>query len=362
MTKVRILNPASQYGRTQLQLIGRYENNNDGWDLSNGRNNIIFATQIAKDATIIDRNAIQSYNGDLGIFSIGYSANVPVLVVKSNGNVGIGTSSPNHPLHVVTGSGTYSAPLYAYHHTGGPWQNYNGGTWSTTVNLISIRANEGVIAQRMYIMSDERIKETITDIQDNEALVKFRQLKPKKYKYKDKLKYGDNEVYGFIAQEVSSILPNAVTLEKDYIPDVMLTAEVILYDDCSKLKTLENHNLNVNDIIRCKTSYYKDIDNIKILEVIDDKTIKVDYIFNTDELKFNDMDNIIIIYGKYVEDFNVLNKETIWTLTTSALQEIDREMQQEKQKVITLENKVLTLENTITNLVSRIETLEQTNT
>jgi hypothetical protein len=74
------------------------------------------------------------------------------------------------------------------------------------------------------------------------------------------------------------------------------------------------------------------------------------------------MDNIIIIYGKYVEDFNVLNKETIWTLTTSALQEIDREMQQEKQKVITLENKVLTLENTITNLVSRIETLEQTNT
>jgi hypothetical protein len=230
------------------------------------------------------------------------------------------------------------------------------------VNLISIRANEGLIAQRMYIMSDERIKETITDIQDNEALVKFRQLKPKKYKYKDKLKYGDNEVYGFIAQEVSSILPNAVTLEKDYIPDVMLTAEVILYDDCSKLKTLENHNLNVNDIIRCKTSYYKDIDNIKILEVIDDKTIKVDYIFNTDELKFNDMDNIIIIYGKYVEDFNVLNKETIWTLTTSALQEIDREMQQEKQKVITLENKVLTLENTITNLVSRIETLEQTNT
>ncbi|NDB81011.1 hypothetical protein EB155_14220, partial [archaeon] len=87
-------------GRTQLQLIGRYENNNDGWSLSNGRNNIIFATQIAKDATIIDRNAIQSYNGDLGIFSIGYSDG-PALVVKSNGNIGIGTTNPSNKLHVA---------------------------------------------------------------------------------------------------------------------------------------------------------------------------------------------------------------------------------------------------------------------
>ena len=130
----------------------------------------------------------------------------------------------------------------------------------------------------------------------------------------------------------------------------MLTAEVLILDKKSKLTTNENHNLNQNDIIRCKTSKYQDLDNIKVLEVIDEKTIIIDYIFNEEEIKFQDADNVIIIYGRLIEDFNVLNKETIWTLTTSALQEVDRQLQQEKNKIIIQQKQINELETKYNNL------------
>ena len=118
----------------------------------------------------------------------------------------------------------------------------------------------------------------------------------------------------------------------------MITAEVLILDENkSLLTTNENHNLNQNDIIRCKTSRYQDLDNIKVLEVIDEKSIIVDYIFNEEEIKFQDADNVIIIYGRLIEDFNVLNKETIWTLTTSALQEVDKQLQYEKNRISKIE-------------------------
>ncbi len=69
MTKLRILNPASLYGRTQIQLVGRFYNNNDFWNLSNFRNGILFSIQTSKNSAIVYKNAIQSKNGDLGILS-----------------------------------------------------------------------------------------------------------------------------------------------------------------------------------------------------------------------------------------------------------------------------------------------------
>ena len=89
---------------------------------------------------------------------------------------------------------------------------------------------------------------------------------------------------------------------------------------------------------------------VYILEVIDEKTIIIDYIFNEEEIKFQDADNVIIIYGRLIEDFNVLNKETIWTLTTSALQEVDRQLQQEKNKIIIQQKQINELETKYNNL------------
>jgi hypothetical protein len=88
-TTLRILNPASQYGRCQLHIIGRNENGNDGWSLTGGRNNLIFGYQTSLNSAITYPNAIQSLFGALGIFSNGYSSSTPVLTIGANGNVTI---------------------------------------------------------------------------------------------------------------------------------------------------------------------------------------------------------------------------------------------------------------------------------
>ena len=57
-----------------------------------------------------------------------------------------------------------------------------------------------------------------------------------------------------------------------------------------------------------------------------------------------------VIYDRLIEDFNVLNKDTIWTLTTSTLQEVDRQLQQEKNKIIIQQKQINELETKYNNL------------
>ena len=107
-TILRLYNPASSFGRTQLIMVGRYETNNDAWNLTSGRNAMIFGSQTVKDGTISYTNAIQAYNGNLGLFSSAYSSSVPALTLTSGGNVGIGSTTPNTKLEVL-GSGNNSS-------------------------------------------------------------------------------------------------------------------------------------------------------------------------------------------------------------------------------------------------------------
>ena len=46
----------------------------------------------------------------------------------------------------------------------------------------------------------------------------------------------------------------------------------------------------------------------------------------------------IFIYGQKINDFNFLDKTAIFTVATAALQEVDRQLQEERQKVKALED------------------------
>jgi hypothetical protein len=116
-TVVRLNDNASQYGRVQLQMLGRYEAGNDGWSLASGRNNILFQSQISASSTITTNFALQNYGiTRFGILS-SYNANVPALAITgSNNYVGIGTDAPSALLHVsgtsiLTGASTHSSTL-----------------------------------------------------------------------------------------------------------------------------------------------------------------------------------------------------------------------------------------------------------
>ena len=53
----------------------------------------------------------------------------------------------------------------------------------------------------------------------------------------------------------------------------------------------------------------------------------------------------IFVYGQQVDDFHFLKKDAIWTVATSALQEVDRQLQAEKARNDALEARILALEN-----------------
>jgi hypothetical protein len=204
--------------------------------------------------------------------------------------------------------------------------------------------------------SDERIKKNIVDADDVECLETLRLLKPKKYQYKDTIRKGDTYVWGFIAQEVANVLPYATQLRPEVLPNIYELANV----SASNVITFTNFNTsnmesNATTLIRTKGIDGEDHD-IHLAEVIDEHTIRVeedltDWIGTLDETGNVVAGNQLFVYGQEVDDFVYLKKESIWTVATSALQEVDRQLQAEKAKVATLESQ-------LTSVLARLDALE----
>jgi hypothetical protein len=70
--------------------------------------------------------------------------------------------------------------------------------------------------------SDSRIKKDIEDINDDTALNKLLLIQPKTYNYiEEERNKGFGKVYGFIAQQIKEVIPEAVTIiKKEAIPNI----------------------------------------------------------------------------------------------------------------------------------------------
>jgi hypothetical protein len=259
--------------------------------------------------------------------------------------------------------------LYAYHHeasVGNPtptWQQHGGQLWDFDID-ISLKSDFGIISRSFYIMSDERIKTNILDV-PKDALLQCRQLKPKTFTYKDP-SYGTQPVYGFIAQEVSAVIPNSCTLLTDYIPSIMKVVKIHrISTDTTRLIFpigLPSHDLVVGDILSCRDSKGHVLDDITVLEV-DENIVTINRVFTEEQTTFLDPsgfreENLIFVYGKKVNDFHGLNKDAILTVTTAALQEVDKQLQEKKEKTKTLQTHVQTLKQNYHQLLQRILALE----
>jgi len=198
--------------------------------------------------------------------------------------------------------------------------------------------------------SDERIKKNIVDADDAECLETLRLLKPKKYGYKDVVERGEEPVWGFIAQEVKETLPYATQVRKDVLPNIYELSNV----SSSNVITFTNFNTanlesNATTLIRTFGADDEQHD-IHLEEVIDAHSIRVkedltDWTGSVDETGNVVAGNQLFVFGQEVDDFVFLKKESIFTVATAALQEVDRQLQAEKAKVADLLARVTALEN-----------------
>jgi len=340
-------------------------------------------------------------------FNISGSSGYDEMMRVTHTGVGIGTTSPIVPLDVSSyaSSITLGWPMTFLNNSGGGLQRQTGGG-SYTNEEVSIRATHGIWSQTVVggvfgtvSASDARIKKSISDVDDDTALQKLRQLKPKRYKYRDERNRGDRETIGFIAQEVEQIVPEAVTTKTGQtIPSILeiatVTASNILTFSDFSTASLESNTTT----LQCY-----DVNNqpreITIASVLNDRSVQVKedlshWTASVDEtgnvitetqtltLSVEDYDaletdkgawsaqtsesNVIECYtqtktvypgdklyvqGEVVDDFHVLRKETIWALSTAALQEVDRQLQAEKAKVATLDTQ-------LTSVLARLDALE----
>jgi hypothetical protein len=269
-------------------------------------------------------------------------------IYRSSGQVNIGGSTFTRAKLEVNGSyGSYlSFTYYA--------QNTHGGN-SNGVNTYSIYANQRIAAKEFNAHSDRRIKKNIIDINDSSALDKIRLLEPKIYNYIDEKQHGTDTVYGFIAQEVANVLPYAVTVSEGDIPNILRNSNVSVIDNNTVELTLESSveelSLSNTSVINIITDEDKDL-KCNVLSFSENNVITIE---NTGD--FSNVTNAFI-KGEQVNDFHYLNKDAIWAVSTAALQEVNKQLQAEKEKVSTLETRVVTLETQVANLLARVTALE----
>jgi len=188
-----------------------------------------------------------------------------------------------------------------------PPYGYSAGWASYT---LSIKTSNIIFAGNYVLASDERIKRDITDLSSTLGLID--KIKPKTYKYRDTAE-GDRMTYGFIAQELEQVIPEAVITTTDKIPDIMKTADVI--DGVFTLK--ETTDLVEGDLIAIYDDENKRYD-VTITEMISDKSFKINMI--------EDLQDQFFIYGKIVDDFKAIEHNDLLPVMIKGIQELNERL------------------------------------
>jgi hypothetical protein len=305
-------------------------------------------------------------------------------------NVGIGTQSPSPsaPLHVF---GSASNDMYT-----GTARFYNklgqmgavGGSRPDNISIISANAI-WIQGEQLWITSDQRIKTNIVNLSADKMMNIFRTLRPISFDYIDPMKNNNKKHFGFIAQEVNEILPEGISLNTDVIPNNMMKAGITKPSETDEnpsftLKPTDtdislNYLLVTTDkpiIFDISNSYSsKDIYKFKVYcgkewskehdiyirsdyNVIDDKCTYV-IGMKKDVYDVVLMEPTLFVYGQYVYDLHILEHDTIYTVATAALQEVDRQQQADKARIAELEATVATQQSLINDILKRLKTLER---
>ena len=288
------------------------------------------------------------------------------VMISGTTDASIGTTG--HPLTITGYRFTSDAGL-----GGRTALYYSGGSRAIAINghvRMSVKQEYGSwihTGTELWVSSDSRIKMNIVDVPDNLALEQLRNIPCRYYEYIDKISRYGAKTIGFIAQEVKSILPMAVTQETHIIPNIY---KVI---NCNWISVNDTFIMSSTDLPIVNGIKYKfyvsnesDYSDEKIVEI----TGHSDNTFTFDTQYTN-----VFCYGIEVDDFHIIDKNKLFTLNFSATQEIDRiqqthiteiallkaENQQQQTKIATLETENQQQQTKINELTSIIDKLKTAN-
>jgi hypothetical protein len=208
---------------------------------------------------------------------------------------------------VVAGNHQISAVANNLHidcnNTGGLFLNYFNET-------------QGVKIRTVWNASDRRIKKDIEIVDDGEALQKVLALETVKYNYREH--ETEHKIIGFIAQSVAEVIPEAASKGHGY------SAEMMIEVDFSYGQIKENEDGSVEH----------KIEMIGFDDLVEGQIYRLRYERTNTELVYQDggftVNNWVFkstkltIIGKVLDDFVSIDKNQIFALHHSAIQELSR--------------------------------------
>ena len=291
--------------------------------------------------------------------------------INHDGNVGIGTSAPSWPLHIQKATAKSGNHGLSGGSIRSNWANASTNTFDDiysnldAISTISLYIEGGLVVKggQAWVTSDERIKNNITILDDTKALDIINKIECKEYRYIDPFRRKSIKTIGFIAQEVNSVLPNAINILTDYLPDELRIIQNPLWsidNSSNNILTINDLELSGNHTGNCRFYLSNDISG-------NDETM-IDVMVEDDKksFKFKKKYNNVFLWGKEVNDFHTLDKAQIFALHHSAIQELDRkhkrEVESKEEKIASLESRVESLEAFLLTVLSKQEQIITKNT
>jgi len=167
---------------------------------------------------------------------------------------------------------------------------------------------------------------------------------------------------------VSAALPYSVILERECVPNVYELADISngsivltknTTDVFTRVPELDGSGNEVQDasgntVYRVKNKTLKcmnargDDFEVTIKEIIDEQRFTVKESITLEQKTHVDTSGNVLkdrlfILGEVVDDFHTLKKDAVWTISTAALQQVDRELQEEKETTAELETQLAAL-------------------
>ena len=303
-----------------------------------------------------------------GMFQVGGSGSR--FLVKTDGNVGIGTTDPKAKLEV---SGTSSKTLNSY-----SWLGNNTTRAITSINKrrdsatflgdyvadftwtdvhmaatgrrstpytgpYSIYASGRIACSELNVHCDERIKEIKSVSDANEDLNTLLQIQVTDYSYKDPVIHGNQLQKKVLGQQIAKVYPQAVTYKQnEVVPDIMKHA---IADGHGAIQ-LKNHGLSINDKVQILYQEDdKDKQEIFVIKEVEEDCFKVDFSASGE----------VFIYGREVDDFHVVDIDALSMLNISATQALASKVK--KTDVLQQEVDALKEENMLLN--DRLNAIEE---
>jgi hypothetical protein len=280
--------------------------------------------------------------------------NTSSIISSASGKILLGTGTPTYRFEINNGG-----QVSTFFNTGFRFTSANqiNNVTSNITETIQLKTDTGIWAANFYATSDKRIKKNICDIKEEDALEVIRQLRPVTYQYIDRINRSNEMEYGFLAQDVSSVLPYAITKTKDFIPNIYDLAQYRVISPSTSLLILQaktTEGLELHDTLKLidtqENSIIASIVDRGISSIVIDKSLPMS--------ASGEQENQIFVYGKEVNDLHVLEKQAIFSVGTAALQKMNVIVQQQRSTINRQHSTIMHLYETFKQLENETESMK----